>query len=155
MLSTACTGSVPVMTPTLTSTALGDTSLLHALDFVLFAQDSSSLQGHFHRRFPAHSSPAGFPLTGLTPQMHPFPMLLTLFHCKVVAAMQGPLLRWSSGSLNLCHPRPRPVSCHLNLLHLKFNEIPAFTSVNSAPALLTSPASRAWSFEEAFILSAT
>lgn len=141
--TTACTGSVPVMTATSTSAALGDTSLLHVLGLVLFAQDRSCLQGHIHMHFSAQSTPAHLhysPLTGLTPQMCSFSMLLTLFYSEVVGVMLGPLFRWSSGSLNLCHPCPRPVPCQLNPLHLlKFNETQAFTSEDSPTRLAYQP----------------
>lgn len=68
VMSIACTGSVPVMTPTLTGITLGDTSLLHVLGLVLFAQD----------RFTCIFQPTALqlicsthlsPLTGLAPQM--------------------------------------------------------------------------------------
>lgn len=73
-MTTACAGSVPVMTPTLTSTTPGDTSLLHVLGLVLFAPDRSCLQQRIHKHFSAHStqlicSTHVSPLTDLTPQM--------------------------------------------------------------------------------------
>lgn len=88
------------------------------------------------------------PLTwGLTSQMHSFFTLLILFHSEAVGAMQGPLLRWSSGSLKLCHPVQGQCSVNCIFFISSLMKLRLWLQETVLPDLLTSPMSRTWSFE--------
>lgn len=152
MMSTACTGSVPVMTPNLTSAALGDTSACS------WSCSHCSEQGYISKDiFSCICQPTALqlissthlsPLTwGLTSQMHSFFMLLILFHSEAVGAMQGPLLRWSSGSLKLCHPVQGQCSVNCIFFISSLMKLRLWLQETVLPDLLTSPMSRTWSFE--------